>query len=141
MTTFTTKTIVATIDAPFDKVAPDLAEPFTYPKWGAEFFAGPVRQDSGGGLIVRVPAKGGYVQYHVKTDFEHGIFDVFIAPLDGHFGPPLPVRLLRNGGGVDVLWTLIRFPGMPNESWEQGIATAQTTSSRLIIDRPLADSA
>ena len=141
MTTFTTKTIAVTIDAPFDKVAPDLAEPFTYPKWGAEFFAGPVRQDSGGGLIVRVPAMGRDVQYRVETDLKHGIFDVVIAPLDGQFGPPSPVRLVRKGDGVDVLWTLIRFPGMPNESWEQGIATAQTTSSRLIIDRPLADSA
>ncbi|MFP6568295.1 MAG: hypothetical protein VB961_13560 [Dehalococcoidia bacterium] len=118
MTTFTTKTIVATIDAPFDKVAADFAEPFTYPEWGAEFFAGHVRQDSGGGLIVRVPAMGGDVQYRVETDFEHGIFDVFIAPLDGQFGPPLPVRLVRKGDGDDVLWTLIRLPEIPDEGWE-----------------------
>ena len=131
MTTFTTKTIVATIGAPFDKVAADLAEPFTHPEWGAEFFAGPVRQDSGGGLIVRVPAKGGYVQYHVKTDFEHGIFDVFIAPLDGQFGPPLPVRLVRKGDGVDVLWTLIRLPEIPEEGWEQRIAAMERELQRF----------
>ena len=118
MTTFTTKTIVATIDAPFDKVAPNLAEPFTYPEWDVEFFAGPVRQDSSSGLIVRVPAMGGDVQYRVETDFEHGIFDVFIAPLDGQFGPPLPVRLVRKGDGDDVLWTLIRLPEIPDEGWE-----------------------
>lgn len=131
MTTFTTKTIVATIDAPFDKVAPDLAEPFTYPKWGAEFFAGPVRQDSGGGLIVRVPAMGRDVQYRVETDLKHGIFEVVIAPLDRKFGPPLPVRLLRKGDGVDVLWTLIRLPEIPEEGWEQGIAAMEKELQRF----------
>ena len=58
MTTFTTKTIVATIDAPFEKVAADFADTFTHPEWGAEFFAGPVGQDSSGGLIVRVSSMG-----------------------------------------------------------------------------------
>ena len=115
MTTFTTKTIVATIDAPFDKVAPDFADTFTHPEWGAEFFAGPVRQDNSSGLIVRVPAMGRDVQYRVETDLEHGIFDVVIAPSDKKFGPPLPVRLVRKGDGVDVLWTLIRLPGIPDE--------------------------
>ena len=131
MTTFTTKTIVATIDAPFDKVAADFAEPFTYPEWGAEFFAGHVRQDSGGGLIVRVPAMGGDVQYRVETDFEHGIFDVFIAPLDGQFAPPSLVRLVRKGDGVDVLWTLIRLPEIPEEGWEQGIAAMERELQRF----------
>ena len=131
MTTFTTKTIAVTIDAPFDKIAPDLAEPFTHLEWGAEFFAGPVRQDSGRGLIVRVPAMGRDVQYRVETDLKHGIFDVVIAPLDRKFGPSLPVRLLRNGDGVDVLWTLIRFTGMPNESWEQGIAAMEMELHQL----------
>ena len=72
-------------------------------------------QDSSGGLIVRVSSMGDYVQYHVKTDFEHGIFGVFIAPLDGQFGPPLPFRLLRKGDGVDVLCARIRFPGILDE--------------------------
>ena len=115
MTTFTTKTIAVTIDAPFDKIAPDLAEPFTHLEWGAEFFAGPVGQESSGGLIVHVSAMGGDVQYRVETDLEHGIFDIFIAPLDGQFGPPLPVRLVRKGDVVDVLWTLIRLPEIPEE--------------------------
>ena len=131
MTTFTTKTIVATIDAPFDKVAADLAEPFTHPEWGAEFFAGPVGQDSSGGLIVHVRAMGRDVQYRVETDLKHGIFDVVIAPLDRKFGPPLPVRLLRKGDGVDVLWTLIRLPGKPEEGWEQGIAAMERELQRF----------
>ncbi len=131
MTTFTTKTIAVTIDAPFDKVAPDLAEPFTHLEWGAEFFAGPVGQESSGGLIVHVSAMGGDVQYRVETDLEHGIFDVFIAPLDGHFGPPLPVRLLRNGDGVDVLWTLIRLPEIPELGWEQRIAVMEKELQRF----------
>jgi hypothetical protein len=131
MTTFTTKTIVATIDAPFDKVAADLAERFTHPEWGAEFFACPVRQDSNGGLIVHVPAMGRDVQYRVETDLEHGIFDVVIAPLDGKFGPSLPVRLLSKGDGVDVLRTLIRLPGILDEGWEQRIAAMEKELHRL----------
>jgi len=131
MTTLTTKTIVATIDAPFGKVAADLAETFTYPEWGAEFFAGPLRQDSSGGLIVHVPAMGRDVQYRVETDLEYGIFDIFIAPLDGQFAPPLPVRLLRKDDGVDVLRTLIRLPEIPEEGWEQRIAAMERELQRF----------
>ena len=98
---------------------------------GAEFLAGPVGQNSSGGLIVHVPAMGRDVQYRVETDLEHGIFDVVIAPSDKKFGPPLPVRLVRKGDGVDVLWTLIRLPEIPEEGWEQGIVAKERELQRL----------
>ena len=35
---------------------------------------------------------------------------------------PIPVRLVPNGDGVDVLWTLARFPGVTDQAWQQGLA-------------------
>ena len=130
MTSFTTKTIVATIDALFDKVAADLVTSSLIQS-GAEFLAGPVGQNSSGGLIVHVPAIGSDVQRRVEIDLEHCIFDVSIAPLDGQFGPPLPFRLLRKGDGVDVLCARIRFPGILDEGWEQGIVAKERELQRL----------
>ncbi len=131
MATLITKTVAITIDAPYDKVAGDLADPFTHPEWGTEFFAGPVQRDESGGLIAPVPAMGGDVQYRVDADVERGIVDIYLAPLEASFGPPLPVRLLRNGDGVDVLWTLIRFPGIPDGVWEQGIESMERELQQL----------
>ena len=121
MATFSTKTLTVTIDAPYENVAHDLADPSTHPEWGTEFFVGPVRPGEGGEVVVTVPAMGGDVRYRVDASVELGIFDLYLAPLNKPFGAPLPVRLLHNCEGVDVLWTLVRYPGMPDDAWEQGI--------------------
>ena len=125
MTTFTTKTLAVTIDALYEVVAQDLADPSTHPEWGTEFFADPTRPGENGEVIAPVPAMGGDVRYRVDADIVSGNFDLYLAPLDKPFGPPLHVRLLRNGEGVDVLWTLVRFPGIPDEIWAQGITSME----------------
>jgi len=44
MTTMTTDTVRITIDAPFEQVVADLADPMKQPEWATEFFAGPARE-------------------------------------------------------------------------------------------------
>jgi hypothetical protein len=66
---------------------------------------------------------GGAARYRQDVDLDRGVIDIYLAPDDAPFGPPLPVRLLRNGDGVDVLYTLTRFPGTPDEQWQAGLAS------------------
>lgn len=118
MSTSESAVISITIDAPFAKVANDLADPYTHSEWATEFIAGPATPGPDDDtVIVPVPAMGGATRYRVEADVEHGIFDLFLAPGDAPFGPPLPVRLVANGDGVDVLWILGRNPMMDDAAW------------------------
>ena len=125
MATSETRTLTITIDAPFEEVAADLADPISQTEWGTEFFAGPGQRQDDGSVVAEVPMMGGPVQFRIDSLPEHGIFDIYLAPLGAPFGPPLPVRLLRNGDGVDVLWTLNRMPSAPVEAWEAGIESME----------------
>ncbi len=132
MATMTTKTLVVTIDAPFERVAADLGDPMTHPEWGSTFFSGPAGVSGRPGeVIAPVPMMGGDVRYKIDADTKAGIFDLFLAPAGAEFGPPIPVRLIANGDGVDVLWTLSRQSGMPDEAWEAGLASMADELVRL----------
>ena len=120
-----THTLSVTIDAPYERVAADLADPATHPEWGTEFFAGPARPAGDGEIVAPVPMMGGEARMRVEADVARGLVDIYLAPGEAPFGPPLPVRLLRNGDGIDVLWTLARRPGMPDGAWSDAVASME----------------
>jgi hypothetical protein len=122
MATLHTHTLTVTINAPLVKVAADLADPTTHPSWATEFYAGPVRPTAGGDFIAPVPMMGGQVRHRIDADIARGILDLYFAPQGAAYGPPIPVRLVPNSDGVDVLWTLARFPGVSDQAWQQGLA-------------------
>lgn len=118
-----TKTLTISIDAAYERVAADLADPMTHPEWAYRFFAGPAtRASSSNEVLVPVPMMGGTVRYRVDADPDRGLFDLYLAREGEAFGPPIPVRLIRNGTGATVLWTLTRLPDTPDEGWQGAIA-------------------
>ena len=123
MATLETHTVTVTIDAPLATVAADLADPTTHPDWATEFYAGPVRPAASGDFIAPVPMMGGQVRHRIDADIARGLLDLYFAPQGAAYGPPIPVRLVPNGDGVDVLWTLARFPGVSDQAWQQGLAS------------------
>ncbi len=128
----TTETLTVTIDAPFAQVAHDLADPLNHPEWAQEFFASKAEALTGDTVRAAVPAMGGEVKFRIDADEERGIFDLYLAPLEAPgYGPPLPVRLIPNGGGVDVLWTLARLSGVSDDAWRQGLASMQRELEQL----------
>jgi len=132
MSTLPITTLTVTIDAPYAQVAQDLANPDTHTEWATEFFSGPATPAENGAVRVNVPAMGGDVLYRTEADVDRGILDFYFAQTTGaSLGPPLPVRLLHNGDGVDVLWTLTRFPETPDDRWEAGIASMERELQNL----------
>lgn len=127
-----TEVVKETIDAPFDAVVNLLADPSKAHEVGTEFFAGPlepVGEDDE--WLATVPLMGGSVRYRQDVDRARGVIDLYLAPEGGDFGPPLPVRVVRNASGVDVLWVLSRFPGVSDEQWSAGIASLRRELSQL----------
>lgn len=118
-----TKTLTVSIDADFHKVAIDLADPATHPAWAHRFFAGPATGTATPNeVLVPVPMMGGMVRYKIEADIERGIFELYLATQNDPYGLPIPVRVIRNQDGVDVLWTLSRIPGTPDAAWQAGQA-------------------
>ncbi len=131
MATFETRTLTVTIDAPLQAVAEDLANPATHPAWATDFFASQATPLAGGEVRVDVPMMGGAARMMISADVDRGLIDIYIAPAEGPYGPPLPVRIIPNGDGVDVLWTLARLPGLPQRAWEAALASMEGELGRL----------
>jgi len=135
MTTMTTKTLAVTIDAPLFEVADFLAVPANHPTWGTEFFAGSATElpdgEIEGEVEVQVPMMGGLARMHIKATTELGVIDLYLAPLNAPYGAPLPIRVIPNGTGCDVLFTLARFPGQPDEQWTEGISSMDRELQKL----------
>ena len=119
-----TETVRVSIAAPVGAVAADLADVTTHPEWATEFFAGSTRaSDVDGEVRVDVPMMGGEVRMRAEATPELGVIDLYLAPAGAPYGPPIPIRVVPNGDGADVLFTLSRFPGTPDEAWAQGLAS------------------
>lgn len=135
MTTAITDTVRVTIDAPLADVTSFLATAENHPLWGTEFFTGEAEQINPaafpGEVRVTVPAMGGKARMYVVADNANGIIDLYLAPGDAPYGDPLPVRVIRNGTGSDVLFTLARMPGQPDAAWEEGVAAMQRELEKL----------
>lgn len=125
MSTLPTQTLKVTIAAPFERVVADLADGRSHGEWATEFFAGPVSEAGDGTYTADVPAMGGPTRMRIRADIGLGVIDLYLAPEGKPFGPPLPVRIVPNGDGADVLWILARFPGMPDAAWGGALASME----------------
>ncbi|HEC19792.1 MAG TPA: hypothetical protein ENI97_10685 [Gammaproteobacteria bacterium] len=121
MAIFESKTLTVEIDAPYEKVMMDLADPMTHPEWAKEFFAGPAKKSEYGYVLAPVPMMGGTIKFKIESDIALGLLDLYLAPPDSDYGAPLQVRVIRNGDGANVLWTLFRFPGLSDSNWKDGL--------------------
>lgn len=115
--------MTVSIDAPFDKVARDLADPRTHPLWATEFFDGEAELMGNGEVKVNVPRMGGMVKCRIDSDIEKGVIDLYLGDINKAYGPPIPVRLIPNGDGTDVLWTLMKPPGLADGVWQEGLVS------------------
>jgi len=126
-----TQTITADIDAPLEAVISELANPMSHPSWATAFFEGEAEAVTDSEVRVTVPLMGGPCRMRIDADVDHGIIDIFLASGEAEYGEPLPVRVVRNGEGATVLWTLSRFPGMPESAFSAGCASMQEELSNL----------
>jgi hypothetical protein len=71
------------------------------------------------------------VRYRQDPAPARGVLDIYLAPVGGDFGPPLPVRVVPNDSGADVLFVLARMPGTPDQAWQDGLAAMRRELDQL----------
>jgi hypothetical protein len=103
-----------------------LADHRNLPKWAAGLSAG-ISEENG---VVVSESPMGKVQVQFASGSELGVFDHDVTVEDGRtFHNPL--RVLKNDGGSEVVFTLYRHLGVTDEAFEQDAALISADLKRL----------
>jgi hypothetical protein len=106
------------IERPFAEAYEFLAAPANFPQWasglGHSF-------EPAGGLDWRAQTPMGPMMLRFSARNEHGVLDHSVIPESG--APMLnPMRLLANGEGCELVFTLYRRNGVTDEEYERDAA-------------------
>lgn len=114
------------VDRPAAEVAAFAGDPRNLPRWAAGLSSG-IREDDGRWVT---DSPMGTVEVRFTGPAEHGILDHDVVLPDGAVVHN-PLRVLRNGDGSEVVFTLYRLPGVEDADFEQDAATVRGDLARL----------
>jgi len=109
---FTARTLSVSIDCPPDQVYGFVSNPENFPRWATAFCRSIRKADSG--WIVEMPQ--GQVNVRFVPRNTMGVMDHFVTPAPG-VEIYVPMRIVANGSGSEVIFTLFRMPGMTDEEF------------------------
>jgi hypothetical protein len=121
---FNAITINVDIERPLTKVYEFLAEPLNFPSW-ATGVGDSFEHQSGNDWVSNTPT--GRIVFRFAERNRFGILDVITMPEGGE---PIyvPVRVVANGEGTQIILTLLQRPGMSDEHLQ---SDAEWTRSNL----------
>lgn len=103
------------------------------PQWATAFCKSIRRSD--GGWIIDTP--DGEVPLRFADPNVFGILDHYVR-LSPDIEIYVPMRVLKNGTGSEVIFTLFRLPGMSDADYERDMAMVQKDLAMLktVMERP-----
>lgn len=111
------RTITLSIDRPVAMVAAFLAEPLNYPKWAA--ITGPKFEHRGGLVwLVDTPMGPRLIQFIPPNPYgvvDHATYKEGDEPIF------MPMRVVANEEGTELIYTFFQRPGMSDEALESTI--------------------
>ena len=115
-----------------DKVYGFASNPENLPKWAAGLCKS-VRK-SNGDWIVETPQGPMKVRFVEKNNF--GVLDHYVNPAPG-VEVYVPMRVLSNGSGSEVIFTLFRLPDMSDEKYAEdiGLVERDLRTLKKILER------
>jgi hypothetical protein len=114
--THNAKTLTISIDRPPADVYAFVSDVANFPKWATSFVKS-ARKTADGWVVETTEGPMGF-EYAPKNEF--GVLDHVVRPAP-HVAVHVPMRVVPNGGGSEVIFTLVQFPGMPAEKFERDI--------------------
>lgn len=108
------------------KVIDFVADPRNLPRW-ASAFCKAVRPD-GDNWIVETPNGPIGLRFVARNDF--GVLDHYVTPVPGT-EIYVPMRVVANGDGSEVLFTLFRLPGMSEQDFARDAGMVECDLAEL----------
>lgn len=105
------RTFSVSIDREWRALYEQIWRPEFFPKWASGLAQSELRQ-SGNDWLADGPE--GPIRIRFTTHNEHGVMDHFVATAAGN-EVYIPLRVIQNGAGAEVMLTLFRQPDMDDE--------------------------
>jgi hypothetical protein len=123
------RTISVSIAAPASDVYAFISDPRSIPKWASGLGATPTPLPDGSW---RVETPAGPMRVTFAPSNEFGVVDHVVTPLSGE-GPAVdvPLRVIQNGSGSEVMLTLFQQPGMSDAQFAADGALIEADLARL----------
>jgi hypothetical protein len=106
------KTISIVIQCPPARVYEFAHDPENLPKWASAFCLSVRQSDSG--WIIETPQGPVGIRFAAKNEF--GVLDHWVTPASG-VEIYVPMRVVSNGNGSEVIFTLIQSPDMSDAAF------------------------
>src|SRR3954468_12883833 len=124
--TIESRTLSVRIDRHFDRVYEFMVDPANWNKWA--FGLGKSLRQSHGEWIADSDA--GVVKVRFTARNPHGVLDhTVVRPTGAQVY--VPMRLIGNGGGCELLFTLFREPGISDERYDSDASFVRSDLNRL----------
>lgn len=126
------KTLSISIERPVGEVYGFVSNPENLPKW-ARGLGRSVRK-SDADWIVDTPQGPMKVRFVERNDF--GVLDHYVSPAPG-VEVYVPMRVLPNGSGSEVIFTLFRLPDMSDQKYAEdvGLVERDLRTLKEILER------
>ncbi len=109
-----TRHIAVTIDRPFAEAYAFLSNPANWPLWASGL--GTLRHQIDGSWVADQAGGRATIVFTPRNEF--GVLDHRVTTPEGHV-IDVPLRVMPNGRGCEVVLTLFRHPTMDDATWER----------------------
>lgn len=129
---FPSRTLSVSIDCPPGKVYGFVSDPENLPRWARGLCRSVRRSDAD--WIVETPQGPMKVRFVERNDL--GVLDHYVSPAPG-VEVYVPIRVLPNGSGSEILFTLFRPPDMSDEKYAEdvGLVEQDLRTLKKILER------
>ena len=124
--TLRAETLTISIDRPPAEVYAFVGNVENLPRWATSFVKS-VRKTGDSWVAETVEGPAGF-EYVPRN--ESGVLDHVVRPAPG-VTIHVPMRVVPNGAGSEVIFTLVQFPGMPAEKFARDIDMVQRDLATL----------
>lgn len=126
------RTLSVSIDCPPHRVYAFVSNPENLPKWAAGLCKSVTKSDTG--WIVETTQGPMNLRFVENNDL--GVLDHYVSPAPGD-EVYVPMRVLPNGSGSTVLFTLFRLPGMSDEKFTEDarLVTRDLETLKRVLER------
>jgi len=130
--TYQAKTLTISINRPVAEVYAFAANVENLPRWATSFVRS-VRKTREGWIADTTEGAMGF-EFAAKNAL--GVLDQIVRPAPG-IEVHVPIRVVPNGDGAEVLFTLIQFPGMPDEKFsrDMGMIERDLKTLKTVLER------